>query len=330
MKWTAVVPPPWLRCLIALTGISGPALAPALAEDRPATSPAATGSSLFLFSDTQLSYWHEFGGSEPGLFSQIAKNVVSLTHDDAWRYGTNFLNVDVLQSDNRDPSAPWGGPGFPIPPGSGVGIGAVEVDATYRGTLGLNELTGSETFHAGPMRDLSLYFGGDIDIKNTAFAPRQRSFTVGLQVAFDVPGYFNVAAAVYKEWNHNGIVPLLGNPPGTTENVEFSTTATFEMQYMQPLSLTGAPLRVSGFTNLILPKGTDGFGVSTVAELLTDNRLTLDVGKLVADRPDRFDAFIGYRFWLNKFGNDPSPANGPALVGTQESTLYVGVAWHIF
>src|SRR6185503_5193522 len=134
---------------------------------------------------------------------------------------------------------PWGGPTFPLPAdGSGVGTGAVEIDVTYRGALGLNEILATRAFRLGPVKDLSLYFGGDFTSKNTAFAPRQRSFEGGLQLDFDVPGYLNVAAVAYKEFNHNGIVALSGYPPGMSENVEFSTTAAFELQYMQPLSST--------------------------------------------------------------------------------------------
>jgi hypothetical protein len=45
-------------------------------------------------------------------------------------------------------------------------------------------------------------------------------------VAFDVPGFFNVAVALHKEWNHNGIVPQLvaigvGCPGACAENVSF-------------------------------------------------------------------------------------------------------------
>lgn len=246
-------------------------------------------------------------------------------------YGTNFVNIDFLLSDNRDPAYPWGGPGFPLPfDGSGIGGGALEMFGTYRGTLSFNRLSGTETFRVGPLRDLSLYVGGDANTKNTAFDPRQRDIVAGLQLAFDVPGYLNVAAAFYKEWNHNGIVPLLGNPPGMSEYVSFAPTAAFEAQYMQPLDVTGVPLRLSGWANLILPKGTDGFDIATLAEFETDHRLTLDLGKLVADRPTLFDAFVGYRFWLNKFGTTPYPANSPPLPGTMESTFYLGVAWHVF
>jgi hypothetical protein len=298
------------------------------AQEQP-TTPVPTKASFFDFSDTQLQYWHEFNGAEPSIANPVTKNIFSIVHNDAWQYGTNFLELDFLLSDQNDPQAPWGGPSFPIPPG-GINPGAFEFYGVYRGTLSFNQLTKTETFRLGPINDLSFYFGGDFNTKNTAFYPQKRSFVTGLQLSFDVPGYLNVAAMLYKEWNHNGIVPLLGNPPGTTEYVDFSPTAAFEAQYMQPLSFTGVPLRFSGFTNVVLPKGNDGFGVATVTELLTDNRLTLDFGKLVADRPNLVDIFVGYRYWLNKFGNNPYPPSGPPVPGTLESTFYLGVAWHIF
>ena len=120
-----------------------------------------------------------------------------------------------------------------------------------------------------------------------------------------MPGYLNVAAAFYKEWNHNGIVELQGAPPGTSTYVDYAATVAFEAQYMQPLTFTDIPLKFSGNTNVTMPKGSDGFGHQTITELLTDNRLTLDLGTLVADKPNLFDVFVGYRYWLNKLGDTP-------------------------
>ena len=280
---------------------------------------------FFLFVDNQISYWHEFSGAEPGVGKPIQKEIVTLTHFDVWKYGTNFVNIDFLKSDNHDPSAPWGGPGFPIP-AAGIGEGALEVYALYRGTLGWNEIFGTKAFHVGPLKDIAFYFGGDVNTKNTAFAPQKRDVVAGIQFQFDVPGYFNVAVNYYKEWNHNGIVPLIGFPPGMAEEVDFKGTLEFEAQYMQPLGFTGLPLRVSGFTNVVLPKGNDGFGNATKTELLTDNRLTLDVGKLAANRGDLVDVFAGYRYWQNKFGGDHTL---DATGGGTESTWYVGMALHM-
>lgn len=320
-------------CLVAIvaTLMAVPARAqtqaPAPVQGQAQDKPAAQ--SFFIFSDTELSYWHQFTASEPRLSFPAAQDVVTLRHIDAWKYGTNYVNIDLLKSTNKDPAAPWAGPGYPVPYW-GVGDGALEVYGLYRGSLSLNQLTTTEIFTAGPLKDVSLYFGGDFNSKNTAMAPRKRDIVFGLQAAFEVPGYFNVAAVFYKEWNHNGIVQLEGTPPGTSTYVDYAATVAFEAQYMQPLTFTGIPLKISGNTTVTLPKGSDGFGHQTVTELLTDNRLTLDVGKLVADKPNLFDVFVGYRYWLNKFGDNPYPPGSAPMAGTMESTFYMGVTWHMF
>ncbi len=300
---------------------------PARAQSEPPAKASAPG--IFDYSDTSLSWSFNFTTREPNLLYAASKNVFTFTHIDAWKYGTNFLNIDLLKSDSRDPEAPWAGPGFPVPPG-GIGDGAFEAYGLYRGALSFNQMFNTVAFTFGPVSDVSFYFGGDLESKNTALGPRKKDFVVGLQASFKVPGYLNVAAALYKEWNHNGIVALQGNPPGTAEWVDFNPTATFEAEYMQPLTFTGFPFKISGNTHVVLPRGRDGFGRETVAEFYTDNRLTLDVGRFLADKPNLFDAFVGYRFWLNKFGDNPYPPNIAPIPGTMESTFYVGVTWHVF
>jgi nucleoside-specific outer membrane channel protein Tsx len=304
---------PYLLATALISMAAGSASAADIITKAPPMAPVP----FFLFMDTQISYWHEFRASEPGVGTNIQKDIVTITHFDVWRMGTNFVNIDFLKSDTNDPSAPGV---------IGRGDGAFEVYALYRGTLGFNEIFGTKAFTFGPVKDIAFYFGGDANTKNTTFAPQKRDVVAGLQVQFAVPGYFNVAVNYYKEWNHNGIVPVIGFPPGTAENVEFKGTLEFEAQYMQPLGFTGLPLRFSGFTNVVLPKGVDGFGLQTKTELLTDNRLTLDIGKLAMNKGDLVDAFVGYRYWQNKFGNDHTI---PANFSSTESTWYLGMALHM-
>jgi len=315
-----------LATVFATAAIGSASAADIITKAPPPVAPPP----FFLFVDNQISYWHEFSGAEPGVGRPIQKDIVTLTHFDVWKYGTNFVNVDFLKSNNHDPSNPWGGVGFPIPAG-GIGDGALEVYALYRGTLGWNEIFGTTAFKVGPLKDVAFYYGGDVNTKNTAFAPQKRNVVAGIQFQFDVPGYFNVAVNYYKEWNHNGIVPELnaigvGCPGACAEQVDFKGTAEFEAQYMQPLGFTGLPLRFSGFTNVVLPKGNDGFGNATKTELLTDNRLTLDVGKLAANKGDLVDVFVGYRYWQNKFGGDHTL---DATGGGTENTWYLGMALHM-
>jgi hypothetical protein len=296
------------------------------AANLPTKAPPAAPPPFFIVNDTQLSYWHEFSSAEPSVGKPVQKETGTIVHFDVWKYGTNFVNIDFIKSNNHDPAAPWGGPGFPIP-AAGIGDGAFEVYGLFRSTLSFNALTGSRSFTFGPVKDISLYYGADVNTKNTAFAPQKRLVVGGLQVAFDVPGYFNVAVAVHKEKNHNGIVPLLGFPSGMNENYDLNATATVETMYMQPLAplLGGIPLRFSGFTNVVAPKGKDGFGNQTKTEILSDNRLTLDLGVLAANKPNWIDLFGGWRYWQNKFGNDHKL---DVTGGTTESTAYIGLAWH--
>jgi hypothetical protein len=71
---------------------------------------------------------------------------------------------------------------------------------------------------------------------------------------------------------------------------------------------------IGGFTNYVFPKGPGGFGNQTKAEFLSDNRLTLDVG-LLLEKPHTYDAFVGYRYWLNKYGNNDDVATNGNLQG---------------
>lgn len=301
-------------------------------------SPVAAGTSKppaaspFIFSDTQLSYWHEFTAAEPGVGRPIDKNIFTLTHFDVWKYGTNFVNVDFLKSDNHDPAAPWGGLGFPIPP-QGIGDGAFEVYGLFRSTLNWNSLSDNKMTTVGPLKDISFYFGADANTKDTAFAPRKRDVVAGLQFAFDLPGggFFNVAPVFYKEWNENGIAAQLINAvlcPLTvcSADVEFDGTFKVETLYMIPLTFIGdLPLKFGGYTQITAPKGVDGFGNATKTEIHSDNRLTLDLGKATGSDPNRIDVFVGYSYWYNKFGNDHKL---DATGGSIENTIYTGMAVH--
>lgn len=315
-----------------LAGILGIAVlaGPASAADMPAVPPAPVAPVPFLiFSDTSISYWHEFNAAEPGVGKHIDKEIVSVTHFDIWKYGTNFVNVDFLKSDSHDPAAPWGGLGYPIPP-SGIGNGALEMYGFFRSTISWNSLAGNKMFSVGPLKDISFYFGANGNTKNTAFAPQMRDVVAGLQFTLGLfgTGFLNVSPVYYKEWNHNGIAPQLivaglCSPLVCSENVEFGGVFKLETNYAQPLG--DLPLTIRGYTNVTMPKGNDGFGNATKTEIHTENRLVLDVGKIAGYKPNWIDPFVGYSYWRNKFGSDYKK---DATGGSTESTVFVGITWH--
>ena len=304
------------------------------AKKAPAEAPAKAAP-FFLFADTQVSYRYQFPAAEPGVQVQkangsfanrdIPKNILNIAHADAWAYGTNFFSLDILKSGSQDPAGTTNAPGgF-----AQYDYGATEAYGLYRGTLSLNALTNTKAFaFPGLVKDVSLSYGFDANSKNTAFGPKKRDVVAGLNVSIDVPaGFLNVAVHAYKEWNRNGF----NRQPD--RDVSFDTVPEVEIVYNFPLSFTGLPLSLAGFNNIVLPKGRGirdvsafAFNPKTGLEFLSRTNLVLDLGKLIYDQPNKVDVFIGFQYWLNKFGN----VETATFKGTEEKSFLAGVAFHIF
>lgn len=69
-----------------------------------------------------------------------------------------------------------------------------------------------------------------------------------------------------------------------------------------------------------------GYYPGTGVEFLSRTNLVLDVGKLVWNQPNKLDAFIGFQYWLNKFGN----VDRANFKGNEEKSFLAGIAFHIF
>ena len=275
---------------------------------------AAAPAPMFFVNDNTISYSYQFNATDPGVRGKFGKNVFTFTHFDVWAMGTNFFNIDLLKSPGADPSSPCGLPGQP-----GMGCaGATEIYGLFRSTLGLNQLMGTKSFSMGPMSNVSLEVGADFNTMNSALAPAKKSLVAGLQFSFDLPykGFFNISPLYFKEWNHNAFAQLDGVPGG---NIGFNGTWAVETVYSLPLGFMPAavPLTFSGRAAFYGPKGTGSALIpsnaanKTVTEFNSEQRLTLDVGKMVSGRSDIVSAFVAYRYWTNKFGI--SSSNGACI-----------------
>lgn len=259
--------------------------------------PASAHAQLFTFQDNSVGYRYSPFFKEPNIRSprnpngtRISKNIVTLTHVDSWRYGSNFVNLDYLKSSNADPAHK----SF---------SGAQELYFIYRGQLSPNKIFGLNAFPAGPIRDITFEVGFDRNTKNTRFGPQKWLWVVGPNIQFNVPGFLNVGLHYAQERNHNGIVGRY---------ITFEPTFEVEVTYQFPLAslVGGAPLRLEGFTNFISPKGKDAFGRETSFEVLSQTRLTLDLGQVVFQKPKILDFSLGFQYWYNKFGNDHNKTKG--------------------
>jgi hypothetical protein len=92
------------------------------------------------WSDTSIAYTTGNKFAEPFLTTDtnnVAKNIYSLKNVSGDKYGQNFFNVDMLQSNSADPGASTNG-------------GAQEVYAVYRRLFDLQKITG-KSYAFGPV-----------------------------------------------------------------------------------------------------------------------------------------------------------------------------------
>jgi hypothetical protein len=304
---------------LALT-VAGAGLASA--ADLPSKKEAPTlaaPSSPFFVNVNSISYSRIFGATDPGVSNsgKFGKDVYTFTHFDVWGYGTNFFNVDLLKSPSVDPAA-------------SSTAGATEIYGLFRSTFGLNQLFGTKAFTTGILNNVSLEVGADMNTENNKLGPAKKSMVAGLQFSFALPykGYFNISPLVYKEYNHNYFTTLSGNTSGDTE---FNATWALETVYSMPLGFLppSVPLTFSGRAAFYGPKGKSWSGdtQNTSTEFNSEQRLTLDVGKMVMGKADIFSTYIGYRYWQNKFGlNSSSNTNctGTSSGTCTENTISLG------
>ena len=258
-------------------------------------------------SDTSIAYRYGTRFTEPNVNNgdDIERSILNINHFGVDKWGSNFIDIDLLFSANEDPVA------------GNESQGATEVYAVLRRDWSFSKITGIKVSN-WLIRDYALHMGADFNTKNNAFAPEKRSLVIGPKIDFNVPvGYFNIAFDYFKEWNHNGIVnnPAFGNIPGQS-NVEFDPAFEIEAAWAFPFEVSGLALTFRGFLTYVGPKGRDGFGNETKAEILARPELMLDVGNFWGAK-NRFEVGVGYEYWYNKFGNDHRTNEG-AIANTPE------------
>lgn len=243
---------------------------------------AATASAgVFEWQDNSVGYRFSDRYREPTVANHITKHIVQLQHSDAWKYGSNFANLDILRSKNNDGDVK-----------AGSTTGATEFYFVYRGTLSVPKIFGTPV-KSGFIRDYGLTIGTDLSNKNDAFHAKVRELYVGPSVSFNVPGYLTVSLLLDKENNYNGIVGAYDY---------FKPTWCVAVAWGMPVGKT--PFFFKGFANVMGPKGKDGFGADTTTEFLLEAALMFDPFYSNAARKGKFGVGVGYQYWYNKFGND--------------------------
>jgi hypothetical protein len=237
-----------------------------------------------------------------GKAADIERNAIEYSHLGFWALGSNFADVMVSKSSMAEPA-------------SGGGSGATEVYAILRSSIGLNEATGTRTFRRGPMRNLSIELGANLETKNSSFAPAEKTIYFGPNLQFAVPrGYLNVGLHLRKEWNHEGVL-------GKSE--DYDPDFNIEPTWMFPFAIGPLHLAYSGFADYNTPKGNDSFGNPTVGEFLVRKAVTVDIGAVLFKRAQLLDLSGGFWYWHNEYGK---PSSNP---GAEQMTPMIGLAVHL-
>lgn len=241
----------------------------------PAVSQAAT------WSDTFVGYRYGTDFREPNNTKDVEKHILQFTHASGYSVGQNFVNLDIFESDKADKA-------------QNSTSGATEFYLTYRHQVHLGKAF-DKSLAFGPVKEVAVTAGFDLNTKNSRVSPRKRLLVVGPTLKFDVPGFLDVSLLFGKEWNNNSL--------GKVNEVSFDPQWIISAAWGIPFNAGPVPLKFQGFANYLSEKGDDYNGKKTKAETLMRASLMVDVGQMVWGKKNTLLMGVGYEYWRNKFGN---------------------------
>lgn len=253
------------------------------------------------WSDTFVGFRYGEHFTEPPVDKKIQKEIYQLGHSRGNERGMGLFNLDILKSDGNDPE-------------KDSDHGAIEAYMVYRHQFYLSHLF-DRSFRYGPIKDIAIGGGAELNYKNTDFSTRKRMLLVGPTLKFDVPGYLDLSLFYAMEWNHCGL------PACQTENIEFDPYYVIHLAWGYPFQAGEVPLKFHGFASYKTEKGEDYFRQDTGEESLVRGALMVDVGKLAFGEKNKLWVGPGYEWWHHKYGAVHKPG-----VNTRAPTLHV--EWH--
>lgn len=281
------------------------------------TTLLAAGATLLLscaaagaadWSDTSISWRYGTRFAEPFNPEHVTKHIFALTHASGYKYGSNFFNVDLLQSDKSDPASLT------------QSEGAQEAYIVYRNTVDIGALRGTEMRY-GPVKGVGATFGFDWNTKNdVGYNSRKRMLVAGPTLMWDVPGFLNTSLLLLRESNApSGAFAPISNVNG---RYTYDTHAALSVTWGIPVA---ERVSFEGYGMFIAAKGADEVGNGTGAETNIDMALMYDLGSHFGQPKNRFRVGVEYQFWNNKFGNTRTTTGGR---GQRASTPMVRAEYH--
>jgi len=289
----------------------------------------------------------------------------SVDHFDVWEYGTNLIHLEVNQYGPQDPILGQPGAvgsreffGFTR---STIGFNELTHSKAFD-TIYTNDVGFEGGFTAGVQNNFlseqttQYLVGLNFDLKipkplGTMLVGvlARKEYTFNAFNTCGAPG-FGVVNGPGAGFGPGGNT-CAGGVGAFTGDRNFEWDWNLEIFNAVPLTFIGGPLgdslRIINILNVRGPKGTGisnaqclalgCFGPAgafnnneTKTEVFEDVRLTLDASKVFWTKPGIWDAYVGYRYWANKFGTNHNAALFSTIAPetSVESTAYVGTTYH--
>ena len=260
------------------------------------------------WSDTALSERYGTNFQEPDNGQKIAKHIINLTNVSGYTYGTNFISIDMLNSDAVDPAE------------GQHGVGAQEAYVAYRNTADFSKIF-SKDLSYGYVRSLGATAGFDWNTKNNSYGSRKQMAVVGPTVMFNVPGFVNLSILELYESQYS-------NFNTGTSRYYYTPHTALDLAFGIPFSIGSAKFSFEGYWDYINSKGNlEPVGATTYQsgrENHFDGRIMYDVSTWITAKPKTFQLGFEYEFWKNKFG-DTVVSDGP---GTRATTPMIRGEYH--
>ena len=265
------------------------------------------------WSDNAIDWRYGKNFREPFNNQDIAKNIFTLTHVDGYQYGGNYLSVNMLVSDSKDPAS------------ATTTSGSRDLFIVYRHTLDIGKISGN-AIKLGPVRGAGITAGFDFDNKaDVGYNSKKRMLVLGPTLMMDVPGHLNIS--LLAAWESNNPSASAGAPfipPYPGHRYYFNTHPMLSADWGIPLGTL--PWSFEGYANFIAAKGKDETGNDTVPETIIDMQIMYDICSAMNCAKRSFRAGFEYWYWDNKFGNSDSTV-GPSG-GNRARTPMVRAEYH--
>jgi nucleoside-specific outer membrane channel protein Tsx len=273
----------------------------------------ATMASAADWSDTWISYKYQSDSHEPFNGNDIAKHTVGFTHASGYKYGSNFINIDAIKSDDCDPAGTRQAPFSPL---QCAGVeGAQEIYVTFRTNFEYGKVNGTPLAF-GPFKDVALTAGFDINTKNHPVSGNKRMWVLGPTFMTKLDkGFLNFSLLASQETNRNA-------DGATGRDITFDIAPILVVSWNYPMQL-GLPAKFQGFFNVVGEKGESYDGRDSTAEYFSRSSLLWDIGTGMGLKNNTVWAGVGYEYWKNKFGS-PKGVGEPKTIS---SPMFVA-EWH--